>query len=312
MFNAIAWGAYFVQTCFSGTSSVLCEKDGVCETIQRVITDGQCCVCDPDEKNDRCCSFDRTFRSSPAFFCYGHINDSEHMSGKKYDATRLAATFKTILFIFACIFGIVGFICMIAPNKVVFSVIVADEFREQLGLQEEKSSAKDEQIHKDTVMSMLKSSMSGLSSMFDNEEEISKEELAKIQKQLQQVETHLIYTKPETVAVTEPTSLMGGSMLFYAALCVYQLMMDLNQIIDMKNIYVHWLWFVCGLVAIVTASSGHGRNLENSNFVTILIVCYVVGMFTFGILERKFHGFIQKHGKMSKPCLSESDEIEME
>lgn len=234
------------------------------------------------------------------------------MSSKKYDATRLAITFKTLLVIFATIFGIIGLVCVISPERVVFNVVVVDEFRLQLGLQEEKMHQQDAeaQAHKDTVMAMLKSSMSGISSLFESSDDVSKEDLAKIREQLGQVENNLIYTKPEAVSITEPTSMMGGAMLFYAFMCIYQLTLDLPVLIDLRNVYIHWMWFGSGLIAIVAASSGHGRNMENSSFVMALIVFYVAGMVAFGIMERSFHSYFRDHGNLIKYTLSDEDDEE--
>lgn len=301
LLNILGWGFYFLQSCFSSTSTALTEEDGVCDTMQRIITNGQCCVCDPEEKTDaRCCSFQRAYKSSPSFFCFGHVTDSQEMSDVKFAALNLAKQYKVLLFIFACIFSVIGLICVISPGTVVFNVVVSDEFREQLGIQEEKNKPMDEQLHKETVMSMLKSSMNGLSSLFDNSDEISRDEVIKIRDMLTSVQNNLIYNKPEAVAVTEPTSILGGAFLFYALMCVYQLSMSTCQLLDLKNVYLHGIWFGCGIVAIIAASSGHGRNMENSKFVIALIVFYVLGAVAFIILERMMHGFMHKYPRAIK------------
>lgn len=292
--NLLGWGYYFLASCFMGTSNAMTEEDGCCDTMNHVINDGQCCVFDSEYKNDRCCSLSRSFKSSPAFFCFGHVTDSEDMTAQRYAAAQLIKKYKVLLFIFACIFSIIGVVCVVSPETVVFNVVITDEFREQLGIQEAKSAPLDEQIHKDTVMSMLKNSMNGLSSLFDSSDEISREEVARIRDMLSSVQNNLVYSKPEAVSITEPTAILGGTFLFYAMMCVYQLTMSDSQLLDLRNVYLHGIWYGCCLVAIISASAGHGRNLENSKFVIALIVFYITGAVAFVILERMMHGYMHK------------------
>lgn len=305
--NLFLWIIYFTQTCLASCSNFMSEEQGVCESINAFVTRGQCCVCDPEDQDpsNRFCACSRAFRSSKPIFCFGHANDHEYMSKKQYEASRIAIIFKVTLAIYALVFGIIGIWCLASPESVVFNHVVVDEFRQQLGLQ---VAPAEEKIHKDTVMNMLTSSLSGLSSLFEKSDEISKEDLARIRDQLNQVENNLIYTKPEAVSMTEPTSLEGGSMLFYAGLCIYQLMMTIPALVQVSSVYVHWIWFGCKIIAIISAASGHGRGLENSGFVTTLIVFYSIGMVVYAFIERWIHSFNSKHGPLSKEDLSDNEE----
>lgn len=309
MINFLLWIVYFAQSCLAACTNYMNQEGNFCESINETITRGQFCVCDPDDRSERCCAFDRTSRASTPFFCFGYTNDKENMTERKYAASRIAIIFKTVLFIYAIFFGIIGIWCITSPESVVFNHVVVDEFRQQLGLQTEQVH-NEEKVHKDTVMNMLQSSLTGLSSLFENSNEISKADLAKIRDQLSQVENNLIYTKPEAVSVTEPTSLEGGSMLFYALFCVYQLMMDNFTLVNTANIYIHWIWFGCKIIAIIAAASGHGRGLENSGFVTALIVFYAGGLVVYGFIERWIHSFNNQHGSTFKLNISDQSDDE--
>ena len=283
--------ANFVET----THSCCCEEEeGVLDRIQ-------CCVVDGDNREERCCAFDRAQPTSYDYLDCGYAGEEDEMDEQDLKRIRILRHYKFILRVSILLFGILGFFCLLWPETVVFNYAVTDQYRAQLGIPEHTVDLQEEQLKKEGIMHSFEKSIEKLGSVFSSGT-LKQEDVQAAITQLKQIQESMIYTKPEAVSMTAPTRLVGGFMLFYACYCLFTSRNN-NKLIERSSILIHLLWFVWSLVAECAAAVGHGNNLATSWLMITLVGTSVIGLFFYLFLERRltrYHSKLTQKDKKKK------------
>ncbi|OQW70856.1 MAG: hypothetical protein BVN35_17745 [Proteobacteria bacterium ST_bin11] len=266
---------------FQGASRVFNKSDdyNCCSFIAECYERQYCGVVDPQDRDESCCVFTTINSDTPDMCCAGKAHIIETMSDLEMTRYRIERTIRFVLAISVTVFFIIGFFAVVRPDVIVFNHVADDVTAQRLteaemwrSKAEEGQRRLDEKEKLDTpVIEKYINKVLGLNDA-TNEERKQVEEFFRLASE------RLDGTREETSTVLAPVIMYGGANIFYAIVCLREVLYDLEFSESMTHL--HLIWYIVSCLCYIYTMSTHGQNMQSGNLVFFMIALSFLGGIT--------------------------------
>ena len=256
-----------------------------------------CCVVQPHMRSEKFCACMPVTPDHPDPCCLGSVQGMQLKSPDEIASHRLVVFIQITLTVQIVFLGLVGLGMLFLPRQVVFRVMVNDAYahhfqderrQELLEKQQYLEAVKSGEDHSDAGISWNSFVSRGLSKLL-GDPTTPPDERAAILEELKRVELRQAERKPEELAMTTPTQMLGGAFVFMAVLSIA----DRVTMIDVRKfpVFTHLVWYLCMLIAMGLSSVTGGEGLASSFFASVCLVACAAGFTVWMYVERKLMRF---------------------
>ncbi len=262
--------------------------------LQEAWTRCYCCVVDPDEKNERCCSLLVANPDSTDFFGAGKVHEVNAMTPHQYIAHAIRRCMRAVWVLSIVLFGLLGFCAMMWPEDIIFNHIADDIAIERMSegrlhmaeaeRQQEELNKREQEANEQWIYSVLNGVL--------NQKDTTQKQRLLIEKLFEQATQEIDVHHAEVTTVKSPVILFGGFNVFYVFLCIYDLM---NVVALQRSVACrHGYWFLCGIFSYVMATVGRGPGMHSANIVVTMILLNIAGTAVWAYIYVKIGDYHQR------------------
>lgn len=269
----------------------------------------RCCVpFDTAERSERCCALSRISADRYDYLDCGYTNEEEDMPEKEYKVHRVKRYARWGSRIDSIVWLIIGLLALISPARIMFTVVIDEEYRHQYDIDTHSQLRLEEEYVKekqkfDAINPSVGSLFANIFSKFYSSAEVTPEDKQGLTRQLGMLSTELA-KNAQKVAMTGPTQIYGAVALYFACMSFnthwYRLSSDyFDESITTHSIF----WYAFNIIGFAAASTGRGEGIGSSTFLIVMLVsCFVGFIFWFFMRDK----IIFLHHKKRRGPLSDN------
>ncbi len=244
-----------------------------CQCVSECFERTSCSV-DSNQRNDRC-NCRPIDPETPDYCCLGRQYEVDGMTPIERSRHNIGIIIRFLLGISVFLFVTVGIFGVFKPDTIVFNH-VADEItaarliegqllREEA---EKRQTELDKKANPDVNAALLQTFFNKLL----KSEDVTQNEKQEIENLFRIASEKIDATHCEVTTVVAPIVMFGIYNLFYAAICLYELMHSI-EILE-KSTHLHLFWTASNLFGYAMVAVGRGNGMQSAALVTAMIVVH--------------------------------------